>query len=30
MLLDTGFTDVEVKTVEGDIMNYYYISTKLA
>ena len=30
MLLDSGFTSVEVKKVEGDIMNYYYIANKLS
>ena len=30
MLLDAGFTSVEVKKVEGDIMNYYYIANKLS
>jgi 2-polyprenyl-3-methyl-5-hydroxy-6-metoxy-1,4-benzoquinol methylase len=29
MLLDSGFTNVQVKRVEGDIMNYYYIANKL-
>jgi hypothetical protein len=30
MLLDTGFTNVELKRVQGDIMNYYYIANKLS
>jgi 2-polyprenyl-3-methyl-5-hydroxy-6-metoxy-1,4-benzoquinol methylase len=30
MLLDAGFANVEVKRVEGDIMNYYYIANKLS
>jgi hypothetical protein len=28
MLLDAGFTNVQVKNVEGDIINYYYPSTR--
>lgn len=28
-LIDAGFKDVEVKTVQGDIINYYYLSHKL-
>lgn len=28
MLHEAGFTDVEVKNVEGDILNYYYTSTR--
>ncbi len=28
-LIDTGFKDVEVKNVNGDIINYYYIAHKL-
>jgi hypothetical protein len=27
-LTELGFKDIEVKNVEGDIMNYYYISRK--
>jgi len=27
--LTVGSTDVQVQRVEGDIINYYYISTKL-
>lgn len=27
-LTESGFKDIEVKNVEGDIMNYYYISRK--
>jgi len=30
MLLDSGFAGVELKKVEGDIMNYYYIANKLS
>lgn len=28
MIRDAGFTDIEVKNVEGDIMNAYYVATK--
>jgi len=28
-LIDAGFKDVEVKNVQGDIINYYYLSHKL-
>ena len=28
MLADAGFTNVEVKRVEGDIFNNYYVAAK--
>jgi SAM-dependent methyltransferase len=28
MLRDAGFTDIDVATVEGDILNNYYVATK--
>ena len=27
-LTEAGFKDIKVKDVEGDIMNYYYVSRK--
>jgi Zn-dependent membrane protease YugP len=29
MLAEAGFTDVRVETVPGDIVNNYYIATRL-
>ena len=28
MLADAGFTQVEVKQIEADVGNYYYVATK--